>query len=282
MQALALLWAEKKRPWVISLAAHLFFLLLAALYQVGFSYKSAEFIEVGMISGSLNAVAPTREPVESRPASPAAETTIKSAAAPLRQPRIIEKTSAQRTVAKPTTRVAQPQTHPVTPPSRRMLEDEEPQLAGREQGKLTPDLAAASSTRDVTPNASLSDAAYSDATGRSGAGQREPGLGRSGSGSSNSGSDQPFTIEGDAAQRTILHQVIPEYPNGLQKEEVLKIRFTVLPDGRVSLTIPMRKGDPTLEKISLEALRQWRFNSLPASAQQKNVTGIITFRYELQ
>ncbi len=280
MQALTLVWEEKKRPWVISVLVHLLFFLLAALYQIGFNYKTAEFIEVGMISGSMASSPSARQPSE---ASPATKSTSNTPVAVQRQTTTNVKTAAQKPVAKPSTRVAQPQTHPVTPPSRRMLEDEEPELAGRQQGKITPDLNSGDAApANATPGEAQSGSVSTDATGRSTAGQREPGYGRSGSGSSNSGADQPFTIEGDAAQRTILHQVIPEYPSGLQKEEVLKIRFTVLPDGRVSLMIPMRKGDPTLEKITLDALRQWRFNVLPASAQQKNVTGIITFRYELQ
>ena len=96
------------------------------------------------------------------------------------------------------------------------------------------------------------------------------------------GTQAPYTITGDAANRTVLNQKIPQYPPGLQKEAVVRIRFTVLPDGRLGQMIPVQKGDPQLEEITLKALRQWRFNPLSPTAEQKNVTGIITFRYELQ
>ena len=77
-------------------------------------------------------------------------------------------------------------------------------------------------------------------------------------------------------------QVLPEYPPGLQREAVVKIRFWVLPDGRVGTMIPVRKGDPKLEEITMKAIRQWRFNAIPASEEQRNVEGVITFVYKLQ
>jgi len=93
---------------------------------------------------------------------------------------------------------------------------------------------------------------------------------------------QPYTIEGEAADRTVLKKVIPKYPENLQKEAVVKIRFTVLPDGRVGQMIPVQKDDPRLETITMEALRQWRFNPLSQSTEQRSVQGVITFRYELK
>ena len=94
--------------------------------------------------------------------------------------------------------------------------------------------------------------------------------------------DQPFTIEGEAAERQILKQVIPSYPPGLQKEAVVKIRITVLPDGKMGPMVPVQKGDPVLEETTMKALRQWRFNPLSPTVKQKNVGGIVTFRYELR
>lgn len=94
--------------------------------------------------------------------------------------------------------------------------------------------------------------------------------------------NQPYTIEGEATERRILYKEIPKYPAGLQKEAIVKIRITVLPDGRMGPMIPMQKGDPTLEEVTIKALRQWRFDPLPAGVAQKNVQGIITFRYELR
>jgi hypothetical protein len=46
--------------------------------------------------------------------------------------------------------------------------------------------------------------------------------------------------------------------------------------------IPTIKSDATLEKITLDALRQWRFNPLPSFEQQRSEKGIITFRYLLK
>jgi outer membrane biosynthesis protein TonB len=94
--------------------------------------------------------------------------------------------------------------------------------------------------------------------------------------------DTPYQIEGQAARRTVISRVIPEYPENMQKEAIIKISFTVLPNGQVGEMIPTIKSDATLEKITLDALRQWRFNPLPSYEQQRSEKGIITFRYLLK
>ncbi|RMD92207.1 MAG: hypothetical protein D6814_17240, partial [Calditrichaeota bacterium] len=58
----------------------------------------------------------------------------------------------------------------------------------------------------------------------------------------------PFLIEGEAAERTVLHRVIPEYPSNLSREAVVKISFVVLPSGVVVRAVPILKGDAVLER----------------------------------
>ncbi len=94
--------------------------------------------------------------------------------------------------------------------------------------------------------------------------------------------DTPYQIEGQAARRAVISRVIPEYPENMQKEAIIKISFTVLPNGQVGEMIPTIKSDAALEKITLDALRQWRFNPLPSYEQQRSEKGIITFRYLLK
>jgi len=95
-------------------------------------------------------------------------------------------------------------------------------------------------------------------------------------------SSTPYLIEGQAATRTVTYKVIPEYPDNLQKQAVVKISFTVLPNGRIGEMIPLIKADPSLEKLTLDALRQWRFNPLAESESPRIETGVITFRYILK
>ena len=92
----------------------------------------------------------------------------------------------------------------------------------------------------------------------------------------------PYEIEGEAAKRTVTFKVIPEYPEGLQAQAIVKIRFSVLPNGHVGEMIPVIKSDARLEKLTLDALRQWRFNPLPENKPQQAETGVITFRYLLR
>lgn len=97
-----------------------------------------------------------------------------------------------------------------------------------------------------------------------------------------SGSESPFEIEGKAAQRSILTKVIPQYPENLQQEAIVKIRFTVLPNGLVGEMIPIIKGNDLLERISLDAFKQWRFSPLPPNVAQIAEQGTITFKYFLK
>jgi len=280
MASFEVLYDEKRRPFLISVAVHLLFFLLAAMWQIGFIFKPAEFVELSLASGSYGGSQPTW-PSQSA-------TLLKSTPSPSRRSpdQVVAPTTVPpKPAIKATPQVDRTPSHPVLPPKRRMLEEEEPQLSTRTEGKLTPDLASQESRFPSPTPASAGETTtkYDDALGEGNiSSSATSGSTGNQNGDASTEGDQPYTIEGDAAQRSILHQVIPTYPSGLQKEEVLRIRFTVLADGSIGLMIPMRKGDPTLEKITLDALRQWRFSPLPASAEQKNVTGIISFRYELQ
>jgi TonB family protein len=268
------------------MVVHLLFFLIALGWQVGFDFKPAEFLQVTLLSGTQGG-SPQPAPVVAKP-SPISSS-AQSIPVRLKEP-VKKQTVISKAVTKPAEQKISSNTHPVVPPKRRMLEDEEPQLTSRDEGKLTPDMNSTEPTvrQDDSTLPTTDKPAIAGKSAESNVVNSEYGNGRGGQGNLATGrdghgnTDQPFTIEGDAAQRMILSQVIPQYPAGLQKEEVVKIRFTVLPDGQIGLMIPMRKGDPTLEKITLDALRQWRFNPLPAGVEQKNVTGIITFRYELE
>ncbi|MBN2012682.1 TonB family protein [candidate division KSB1 bacterium] len=94
--------------------------------------------------------------------------------------------------------------------------------------------------------------------------------------------EMPFQIEGQAALRTILMKTLPRYPENLQQEAVVKIRFTVLPSGVIGEMIPVLKGSDELEKITMEAFKQWRFNPLAPTVPQLAEQGTITFRYILR
>ena len=93
---------------------------------------------------------------------------------------------------------------------------------------------------------------------------------------------QAFEIEGKAAERRILQKILPPYPKGYNREGVVRIRFTILPNGRVGEMIPLLKSDAVLEENAMHALAKWRFNPLPREAPQDTVIGIITFRYKLK
>jgi|GEM_PF-2544603 len=91
----------------------------------------------------------------------------------------------------------------------------------------------------------------------------------------------PFTISGEVSKRGILWKELPQYPAGLQREVTLRFRFFVSSDGTVHSIIPLQKGDPELEEITIAALHKWKFTPLPPPSQEVQ-EGVITFIYKLE
>lgn len=96
------------------------------------------------------------------------------------------------------------------------------------------------------------------------------------------GERSTFTLSGEISKRSLVWKALPQYPEGLQKEVILKFRFSVSPEGSVSEITPLVKGDPTLERLTISSLSQWRFSPLPKEAPQLSQEGIITFIYRLE
>ncbi|MDP8220371.1 MAG: TonB family protein [Candidatus Stygibacter frigidus] len=89
-----------------------------------------------------------------------------------------------------------------------------------------------------------------------------------------------YTLSGEIINRTILNKIIPEYPEGLQQNSEVQIQFEVTPEGKVNDNIVIiKKGGAQLDQVSLEALKQWRFNPVSGEFVQ---TGVITFTYKLK
>jgi protein TonB len=267
--------SDIQKTLALSVAFHILLVIILLLIGTGFDFDNREFAEVAFIASSRP---PRSKPVARTPSPPPAPKET--------QPKTSEETPASKPEeTMPTKRT------PVQLPKRRMLEQEEPEPLPRETEKMAPSTVGPGT---VAKRDALDEGQYEgrDIAGH-GPGEKVsagtspiPQGGKEMAPSGNIGgptSAQPFYIEGDAAQRTIRNKVIPEYPTGLQKEAIVKIRFTVLPDGRVGKMIPMLKGgDATLEQITMNALRQWRFNPLSPSVPQVNVQGIITFNYVLR
>lgn len=268
MNRLEDIFSDFKKAVAVSAGIHLLVLLVFLGIGVGIDFTPSEFAEIGFVTSSRAA----------RVSPPVQRTQ------PVQQPRpqqIQRPPEPQQTTP--------PKAEPVNLPKRRMLEDEEPVISNRESGKLTPtsDNTRIKPTDQVYQGRQLrqdisgtrvNDQVPSTVGGDQSADRTEAPTTDVGP----VGTQQPYSIEGDAAKRAILNKLIPQYPPGLQREAVVRIRFFVLPDGSVGQMIPVQKGDPVLEDITMSALRQWRFNPLPPGAEQKNVMGVITFRYELQ
>ncbi len=88
-----------------------------------------------------------------------------------------------------------------------------------------------------------------------------------------------FRIEGPAAKRKVIY--LPPQPQPVtQVFGTIRLKFWVHPDGTVGKIVPILKADPQLEKIAIEFLEKWRFESIPESSG--NQWGVLPVRFKLQ
>ncbi len=84
---------------------------------------------------------------------------------------------------------------------------------------------------------------------------------------------------GGGGNRRLVNKVTPRFPKGSQFHANMKFKLFVQANGTVSRVVPMQKSDPELEKETIRALRQWRFNPLDGD---ETMVGIIPLNFELR
>lgn len=86
---------------------------------------------------------------------------------------------------------------------------------------------------------------------------------------------------GGKGKRAVLSWNVPKYPAGENVEGNVVLSFTILPNGTVGSVVPVKKLNPKLDNLSINALKTWRFEKLPAGENfVQNVT--ITFPFRLR
>ena len=92
-----------------------------------------------------------------------------------------------------------------------------------------------------------------------------------------------FHFEGGGlGTRQIYSYVIPDYPEGVNKEIDIRLKFTIKPDGTVGSIFLLTKADTRLENAAINSLWQWRFAPLNSNQVQSDQTAVIVFPYRLQ
>jgi len=92
-------------------------------------------------------------------------------------------------------------------------------------------------------------------------------------------------VEGPLANRVILRRIIPEYPTWAEEQGIVgsvRLYITVTKDGMVRSTIRITKtsGSAELDRLAVDALKQWRFSPIP-STEESSEWGIVTFFFSL-
>ena len=75
---------------------------------------------------------------------------------------------------------------------------------------------------------------------------------------------------------------LPVYPDGVNKEIDIRLKFTIKPDGTVGSIFLLTKADTRLENAAINSLWQWRFEPLNSNQVQNDQTAVIVFPYRLQ
>ena len=93
-------------------------------------------------------------------------------------------------------------------------------------------------------------------------------------------------LMGEVADRPLRERVVPVYPDRARREAVeasVTLRFTVLADGRVQSNVMVERGSghADFDRNAVAALRQWRFEPLPAGRTGEQ-WGAITFHFRLR
>lgn len=96
-----------------------------------------------------------------------------------------------------------------------------------------------------------------------------------------------YEIVGPLSRRKVLRKVIPSYPEWAEKEGIeagTSVHFVVLSNGKVKDNIYVVKtsGYPVLDKLVMEALKQWQFASLEGDIYGKEEWGVLTFYFSLE
>ncbi len=247
---------------IISVTFHALLLLIFFFIKVGFNYNISEFTEIAFASGrrahvKIAPTPPNVQPIESEKSN--AEIPSEVVKLPKRQ--MINDKEEPLKVANKHEKISSAVTNVVPQPDK--FEKRETFTYESLTRPLLDEKEIAQPGEGLSPNDKILPS-------------------NSPENISSVGQEMPYEIEGQAAHRAVAYKVIPEYPPNLQRQAVVKISFTVLPNGQIGEMIPLIKADAQLEKITMDALRQWRFNPLPSYKPQTTEKGVITFRYLLK
>ncbi|MBI4375659.1 MAG: energy transducer TonB [Elusimicrobia bacterium] len=106
----------------------------------------------------------------------------------------------------------------------------------------------------------------------------------SGGGLGPNGGGLSWSIDGPAGNRRLIRRVLPQSPDWVSKrglELTVEVKFQVLEDGSVKLGAVIRKtsGFPEIDQLALEALKKWKFESIPARPDNPATWGTVTFHF---
>ncbi|MBI4386790.1 MAG: TonB family protein [Elusimicrobia bacterium] len=129
----------------------------------------------------------------------------------------------------------------------------------------------------------VEDAVYDSPTG--GVSSAAGGGGPGGIGSGNG--PISWSLSGPAGNRRLLKRILPACPEWVSRRGLdltVQLKFRVLEDGSVKggVLILRTSGFPALDRIAIDAIRQWRFNGVGSEKDATETWGAVKFRFLAQ
>jgi TonB family protein len=104
-----------------------------------------------------------------------------------------------------------------------------------------------------------------------------------GSGVDGDGGGTGYSLQwGRGLVRRKLSGALPKYPPGVTTGGEVQILALVQPNGTVKSVQPAQKVNARLEEAAMNAVRTWKFESLPPALAQVDQTCTIAFRFKLK
>ena len=108
----------------------------------------------------------------------------------------------------------------------------------------------------------------------------------SGGGPKTDGGDVSWSIEGPIGSRRLLARKLPVSPDWVSQRGLelrVAVKFQVLDNGMVKAgaVIKRSSGFPEIDHRALEALKHWKFESIPARSSGPETWGSVTFRFTM-
>jgi TonB family protein len=101
-------------------------------------------------------------------------------------------------------------------------------------------------------------------------------------GETEGGEREGYKLAGELSKRKLIHFKKPEYPEKESENTEVRLEIQANPDGTIKTVNVVKTGGLSFDNSAIEAVREWRFQSLAPDDKQTVQTGIVTIYFEVK